>query len=54
MSRERDELVEQITRQVLEALQRGRRAEPGAGSAAPAAAPRDAAGWRATHAVQDG
>ena len=47
MSGERDELVELITRQVLAALKRG----PAAG--APPAPPRDAAAWRATHAVQD-
>ncbi len=48
MSRERDELVEQITRQVLAALKRG----PAAGTPPPAP-PRDAAAWRAAHDVQD-
>jgi deoxyribose-phosphate aldolase len=51
MSRERDELVEQITRQVLAALKRGPAA--GAAGAEPAAPPRDAAAWRAAHDVQD-
>jgi deoxyribose-phosphate aldolase len=50
MSRERDELVERITRSVIEALARESR---GPAPAAPAAAPRDAAAWRATHDVQD-
>lgn len=49
MSAERDELVELITRQVLAALKRG----PAAATPEPPAAPRDAAAWRATHAVQD-
>jgi deoxyribose-phosphate aldolase len=51
MSSEREELVELITRQVLQALKGGSAPATGAGS--PPAAPRDAAAWRATHAVQD-
>jgi len=46
MSQEREELIERITERVLEALRRSRGAE------GPPAAPRDAAAWRATHAVQ--
>ena len=48
MSREREELVDLITRQVLQALKRG-----SAPAGSPPAAPRDAAAWRSTHAVQD-
>jgi deoxyribose-phosphate aldolase len=59
MSRERDQLVELITRQVLEALRRGRGEGQESGPAgrespegAPSA-PRDAAAWRAAHAAQE-
>ena len=53
MSREREELVELITRQVLQALKGGPAGASGTGAGSTPAAPRDAAAWRATHAVQD-
>ena len=48
MSRDRDELVELITRRVIEALHGGAGASP-PGESAP---PRDAAAWTAAHAVE--